>query len=84
MQPETTSSAGSEVLTHSSETLCDRVVVRYDDHDVRDMTFDEFMTIPLSTRIRYVIERRARFFADGVEIGSNEALSRLRKSRAAS
>lgn len=66
----------------ANEPLCDQVTVHFDGDQKRDMSFEEFLTVPLSTRIRYVIERRARFFAQGSEIDSHAALSRLRKARA--
>lgn len=63
------------------DPVCDRVLI-HDDDGTRDLTFDQFLAIPLSMRIRYVIERRAQFFAEGDEVESHVALSRLRKAAA--
>lgn len=50
----------------------------------RRLTPNEFFALPLSERIRHVIERTATFMKDGREVDRQTALSRLRVQRAAS
>ncbi len=48
----------------------------------REITIDEFFELPLSERVRHVLERNVAFWRDGVEIDKKEALAVLRKLRA--
>jgi hypothetical protein len=52
------------------------------DHGVwRAIGVEEFFEIPLSRRIRHVLERTVRFSLHGVEVDRKDALASLRKSR---
>lgn len=59
----------------------DRVIVD-DAGGRRELSPDEFFALPLSVRIRCVLERRASFFLGHVEVDRREALDSLRRARA--
>jgi hypothetical protein len=44
------------------------------DDGARRLTFDEFMALPLSDRVKLVITARPHFYKDGAEIPRSEAL----------
>jgi len=48
----------------------------------RTLSHGEFFALPLSDRIRHVIERSATFFKEGREVDRQAALARLRTLRA--
>ncbi len=60
----------------------DRVELR-DGTAVSTLTPSEYMALPLSQRIRAVIERRVRFFAGRTELAGDAALDAMRKLHAA-
>jgi hypothetical protein len=47
-----------------------------------EVTVDEFFALPLSKRIRHVIDRSVAFQRDGKEVDQKEALAHLRRMRA--
>lgn len=48
----------------------------------RTLSPGEFFALPLSDRVRHVIERTATFYKEGREVDRQAALSRLRTLRA--
>lgn len=64
-----------------NEVLFDRVLLLRDGrHEV--LTVDEFFALPLSQRIRHVIERTVTFKLGPTEVDHREALAALRRMRA--
>ncbi len=61
-------------------TAFDRVVVE-DERGRRELRPDEFLALPLSHRIRCVLERRASFYLGRDEIDRRDALDSLRRAR---
>lgn len=45
--------------------------------------FEEFFALPLSRRIRHLLEHTVRFQRRGVEVDSREAIDALRKAQVA-
>lgn len=64
-----------------SEALFDRVLLHQGENWV-ELTVDEFFALPLSHRIRHVIERTVSFKLRGIEVDQREALAALRRMRA--
>lgn len=64
-----------------NDLLFDRVLLKQDGNWV-ELTVDEFFELPLSHRIRHVIERTVAFKLRGVEVDQREALAALRRMRA--
>lgn len=62
------------------EAPFDRVVVS-DRDGQRQLTPGEFFALPLSSRIRMVLERTVTFYLGRVEIDRNAALEALRRIR---
>jgi hypothetical protein len=42
---------------------------------------DEFLKMPLSTRVRRIIERSIAFYREGLEVDRKDALAELRRLR---
>jgi hypothetical protein len=59
----------------------DRVVIR-DDQGRRELTKEQFLSLPLSQRIRCVIERTATFYNGVAEVDRHRALNGLRRAEA--
>ena len=64
-----------------SSLVFDRVVV-VRAHVTERLTADQFFAMPLSERVRMLIERTARFYLGDVEVDRAAALASLRRSRA--
>ncbi|MCC6646930.1 MAG: hypothetical protein IT374_15320 [Polyangiaceae bacterium] len=60
----------------------DRVVMT-DAAGRRELGVEEFLSLPLSVRIRCVLAREAAFFLGAVEVDRKRALDSLRRARAA-
>jgi hypothetical protein len=65
------------------DLVLDRVVISAPG-ERRDLSVPEFFRLPLSLRIRCVIERTATFYANGREVDRHAALAALRLQAAAS
>lgn len=63
------------------EVRFDRVVI-VDDHGQRELTKGEFLGLPLSQRIRCVIERTATFYDGTREVDRHAAINGLRRAQA--
>ena len=63
-----------------AELCFDRVVLRVEG-DTRELTSEQFLEIPLSARIRLVLERSAEFYRSGESVDWNDALNSLRRAR---
>lgn len=48
----------------------------------RNLSPSEFFGLPLAQRIKYVVQQKASFYAEGRAIDSREVLSHMRKMRA--
>lgn len=64
-----------------SEQLFDTILLQRDGR-WQAISIDSFFEIPLSQRIRHVIERTVRFQLRGAEVNQKEALASLRRLRA--
>jgi hypothetical protein len=58
--------------------VVDRIVVRLDDQE-RTLSLDEFLRLPLSQRIRAILDRGVTFYGGGQEIARDVALDVLRR-----
>ncbi len=65
----------------TTEPLFDRVLLQRDG-SWQPVTVDAFFALPLSERIRHVIERTVAFQLRGAEVDQKEALAALRRLRA--
>jgi hypothetical protein len=63
-------------MNAAADLVLDRVIISGPDR--RDLSVAEFFRLPLSLRIRCVIERTATFYARGREVDRHEALAALR------
>lgn len=59
-----------------SERAFDAVLL-HTDAGVQRLTPEEFVEIPLTTRVRYLLNQSLEFYADGKQIPPSEALRRL-------
>lgn len=59
----------------------DRVVID-DGGGTRDLTPEQFFSLPLAQRIQFVVEHRASFLSGEQRVDPKEALARIRQSRA--
>lgn len=48
----------------------------------KNLTPEEFFALPLAERIKFVVQQRASFFAEGRAVDAREVLSQMRKMRA--
>ena len=69
-------------VTPTPDHLFDRVVIK-EGGASRTVSLAEFLELPLSTRIRYVLERSARFYSGPREVDRHGALNALRHARIA-
>lgn len=60
----------------------DRIVIE-DARGRRELTKAAFLALPLTERIRCVIERTAKFYDGPTEVDRHEALNGLRRAQAA-
>jgi hypothetical protein len=65
---------------NESPPLFDRVLIR-EGGAWKQISLDEFFALPLSLRIRHVIERTVAFQLNGTEVDQREALAALRRAR---
>jgi hypothetical protein len=65
---------------NESRPLFDRVLIR-EVAGWKQITLDEFFALPLSRRIRHVIERTVACQLNGAEVDQREALAALRRAR---
>jgi hypothetical protein len=68
-------------LPGSANVPFDRVVVK-ENNGSRTFSVDRFLALPLSQRIKVILERRVTFFLNEAEVDRNTALNGLRKARA--
>jgi len=66
----------------SANVPFDRVVVK-ESNSSRTFSVDRFLSLPLSQRIKVILERRVTFYLNEIEVDRNTALNGLRKARAA-
>ena len=66
------------------EGYFDRVVITDEGAGPRVLNRDEFLRLPLSQRIRCMIQRTASFYAGAREVDRAVALNALRRARIAS
>jgi hypothetical protein len=59
----------------------DRVVIA-DDQGRRELSKEDFLSLPLSQRIRCVIERTATFYSGSREVDRHRAINGLRRAEA--
>jgi hypothetical protein len=69
------------VMTMETEARFDRVVI-FDQEGRRELSQYEFLKLPLSQRIRCVIERTATFYLGIEEVDRHSAINALRKTEA--
>lgn len=60
----------------------DRVVIK-ESGGSRSFSVDSFLALPLSQRIKVILERRVTFYQHDSEVDRNVALNGLRKARVA-
>lgn len=66
-------------MTIDPEVSFDRVVI-FDREGRRELSKHEFLKLPLSQRIRCVIERTATFYSGDEEVDRHGALDALRRT----
>jgi hypothetical protein len=62
--------------TQGTAPRYDRVVVPLPGGMTRDLTRREFEALPLRERVSFLIEGKAKFFAQGIPISASEAMKR--------
>lgn len=65
----------------SASVPFDRVVIK-ETGGSRTFSVERFLALPLSQRIKVILERRVTFFLHDIEVDRNAALNGLRKARA--
>ena len=68
-------------MTATGGTLFDGVLI-FANGEWRPMTPEAFFDLPLSARIRHVIERTVVFRLNGVPVDQKQALAEIRRLRA--
>jgi hypothetical protein len=68
-------------MTNDTEVCFDRVVI-LDHEGRRELSHHEFLKLPLSQRIRCVIERTATFYLGVDEVDRHSAINALRRTEA--
>lgn len=62
-------------------SAADRVVLT-EHGEERSMSLEDFFDLPLSKRIRFLIDGAARFYAGSEQVDTGDALAHLRKIQA--
>jgi hypothetical protein len=69
-------------MTEPSTAFPFDVVVVADDQGQKNFSPTEFFALPLAQRIKYVVQQKASFFAEGRFVDSREVLGHMRRMRA--